>query len=183
LAAIGRLIRLAPLFARVGVFRLSDDGLNMSAARGFLRLPPPIWAMVWLALAAALSFALGWPQMPFERAHEPAGIALFFGGWIAPVWAFVTLTRAGTEIDPLSTSNARLVVHGPYRFSRNPMYLGLAVATLGLAIWIGAWPMLAAPILTFAGAARVHVPFEEAKLRRQFGAAYDAYAARVRRWL
>jgi protein-S-isoprenylcysteine O-methyltransferase Ste14 len=76
-----------------------------------------------------------------------------------------------------------LVVDGPYRYTRNPMYLGLVLVTLGIAIWVGAWPMFLVPIATFATANWAHIPFEEAKMRRQFAAAYDEYVGRVRRWL
>src|SRR5262249_40196896 len=55
--------------------------------------------------------------------------------------------------------------------------------TLGIAIWVGAWPMFGAPIALFATANWVHIPFEEAKMRRQFGSVYDNYVARVRRWI
>jgi protein-S-isoprenylcysteine O-methyltransferase Ste14 len=54
---------------------------------------------------------------------------------------------------------------------------------LGLAFWVGAWPMFLAPIAVFATTNWVHIPFEEAKMRRQFGAEYDAYVSRVRRWI
>jgi protein-S-isoprenylcysteine O-methyltransferase Ste14 len=63
------------------------------------------------------------------------------------------------------------------------MYLGLIILTLGIAIWVGAWPMFAAPIALFATANWAHIPFEEAKMRRQFGAVYDNYVVRVRRWI
>ena len=72
---------------------------------------------------------------------------------------------------------------GPYRFTRNPMYLGLVIVTLGIAVWVGAWPMFIAPIAVFATANWVHIPFEEVKMRRQFGATYDGYVGRVRRWV
>ncbi len=61
--------------------------------------------------------------------------------------------------------------------------LGLVLLALGIAVWVGAWPMLIAPVAVFATANWVHIPFEEAKMRRQFGAAYDDYVARVRRWV
>jgi ABC-type uncharacterized transport system substrate-binding protein len=54
---------------------------------------------------------------------------------------------------------------------------------VGIAVWIGAWPMFMAPLAVFATVNWVHIPFEEAKMRRQFGAAYDDYVARVRRWV
>jgi protein-S-isoprenylcysteine O-methyltransferase Ste14 len=63
------------------------------------------------------------------------------------------------------------------------MYLGLITITSGIAFWIGALPMFAVPLLVFATANWVHIPFEEAKMRRQFGAAFDAYTGRVRRWI
>jgi len=91
--------------------------------------------------------------------------------------------RPGPEVDPSSEANRALVVGGPFRFSRNPMYLGLIVAALGMAAFAGYWLMLAAPLAVFLTANYVHIPFEEAKMRRQFGEDFDAYAGKVRRWL
>ena len=139
--------------------------------------------MLFLALTAALSWGIGLPLATWPPHREAIGMAIFFTACLMPVWAYAVFRREGTEIDPISETNRALVTGGPYRFSRNPMYLGLVVAALGVAIWAG-WPlMLAAPIAAFFTAQFVHIPFEEAKMRRQFGAAYDAYVARVRRWL
>ena len=88
-----------------------------------------------------------------------------------------------TEINPTSPTNRELITLGAYRFTRNPMYLGLVIVTLGIAVWVGAWPMSLAPIAIFATANWVHIPYEEAKMRRQFGATYDGYVGRVRRWV
>jgi len=148
-----------------------------------LRLPPPIWTMIFLALAAVASWALGWPRIGWPPEHEKVGTAVFFIGCIPPVWAFLLFRHQGAEIDPTADTNRVLVVSGPYRFSRNPMYLGLIVVALGMAIFVGCWPMLAVPVAVFLTANYVHIPYEEAKMRRQFGDAYDAYAGRVRRWL
>jgi protein-S-isoprenylcysteine O-methyltransferase Ste14 len=65
---------------------------------------------------------------------------------------------------------------------QSPMYLGLVTLSLGIAVWIGAWPMFIAPPAVFATVNWVHIPFEEAKMGRQFGASYDDYVTRVRRW-
>lgn len=147
-----------------------------------LKLPPPIWTLIYVLLAAALSWQLGWPNMPgFPLAR--LGVALTLIPWILPVWAIAVFRREETEINPTSPTNRALVVDGPYRYTRNPMYLGLVLASLGIAVWTGAWPMFLAPIAAFATANWVHIPFEEAKMRRQFGSAYDQYVGRVRRWL
>jgi protein-S-isoprenylcysteine O-methyltransferase Ste14 len=147
-----------------------------------LRLPPPIWALVYVLLAAAISGLLGWAKMP-GFPLPPLGIALVTVPWILPVWAIILFRREGTEVSPTSSTNRWLVTTGPYRFTRNPMYLGLVAVTLGIAVWVGAWPMFLAPIAVFATANWVHIPFEEAKMRRQFGATYDDYVAQVRRWV
>jgi protein-S-isoprenylcysteine O-methyltransferase Ste14 len=148
-----------------------------------LRLPPPIWTMIFLGLTAAVSWLAGLPPIPWPPHHVPIGIAIFFAGGVPPIWAYVIFQVAGTEIDPTAETSRALVTTGPYRLTRNPMYLGLVIIALGMAIWTGWPPMLAAPVLVFLTANFVHIPFEEAKMRRQFGAAYDAYAGRVRRWV
>jgi protein-S-isoprenylcysteine O-methyltransferase Ste14 len=145
-------------------------------------LPPPVWALIYVLIAAAISWSLGWPKIP-GLPLAVLGIALVVGALILPVWAILLFRREGTEVNPTSPSNRKLVVAGPYRLTRNPMYLGLVILTLGIAIWVGAWPMFIAPFTVFATANWVHIPFEEAKMRRQFGATYDDYVGRIRRWL
>jgi protein-S-isoprenylcysteine O-methyltransferase Ste14 len=159
----------------------SIDSL-LQAGSTMLKLAPPIWMLVYLLLSAALSWALDWPMVP-GLPLPSLGIALVALAFIAPVWAFVLFRREDTEIEPTSLVNRKLVTRGPYHLTRNPMYLGLVTLSLGIAVWIGAWPMFIAPLAVFATVNWVHIPFEEAKMRRQFGAAYDDYVARVRRWV
>ena len=147
-----------------------------------LKLPPPVWALVYVLLAAAISWQLDWPKIP-GFPIPPLGIALASLPWILPVWAIMVFRREDTEINPTSPTNRKLIVSGPYSFTRNPMYLGLVLVTLGIAIWIGAWPMFLAPIAVFATASSIHIPYEEANMRRQFGYTYDNYVGRVRRWV
>jgi protein-S-isoprenylcysteine O-methyltransferase Ste14 len=147
-----------------------------------LKLPPPIWALVYVLVCVAISRELGWPHFP----GSPLGVlgpTLVALGAVPPVWALILFRRAGTEVNPPSVANRKLVTGGPYHFTRNPMYLGLVVITLGIAFWVGAWPMFAAPIAVFSTANWVHIPFEEAKMRRQFAAEFDDYVGRVRRWI
>ena len=147
-----------------------------------LKFPPPIWALVYVAICGAISGALGWPRLP-SLPLAPLGVALIALGFVPPVWAFILFRREGTEVNPTSLTNRKLVTGGPYRFTRNPMYLGLVIITLGIAFWVGAWPMFAAPIAVFVTSNWVHIPFEEAKMRRQFPMDFDDYIRHVRRWV
>lgn len=147
-----------------------------------LKVAPPIWTIVFVPIAAAISWLLGWPRLLGSSA-VPLGIALVVVAFIPPIWALSLFRREGTEVNPTSPANRMLVTAGPYRFTRNPMYLGLVIVSLGIAFWGGTWRMFAAPLAVFLTANFVHIPFEEAKMRRQFGAAYDDYTRRVRRWL
>lgn len=98
------------------------------------------------------------------------------------VWDFAAFGR-GTPL-PLAAPK-RLVVRGLYRYTRNPMYLGVLSVVLG---WAALRPAAAGALLLYAALVAVAfhifvVRYEEPKLRALFGAAYDAYAAQVGRWL
>ena len=147
-----------------------------------LNLPPPFWALAWTLIGVGASYLMGWPRLPGPSLVWP-GVALVVLGAGLSVMAAMLFRREGTEINPTSPANRQLVTSGPFGLTRNPMYLGLILVTLGIALWVGAWPMLLAPIAIFATTNWVHIPFEEEKMRRQFGASFDAYATKVRRWI
>jgi protein-S-isoprenylcysteine O-methyltransferase Ste14 len=147
-----------------------------------LKLPPPIWAFAYLLIAAVISYLAGWPGTSTLRI-VPLAIVLIIAGIASAVSAALLFRSVGTDLNPTSATNAELVVSGPFRFTRNPMYLGLVLFTLGIAFWVGAWPMLFVPVAIFATVNWSHIPFEEAKMHRQFGAEFDAYCGKVRRWI
>ena len=147
-----------------------------------VKVPPPIWTLLCVLVAAALSAVAGWPRFPGLHL-VPLGVVLVIAGAALPIWAAVLFRRAGATFIPHAAEHQCLVVDGPYRFTRNPMYLGLTLVALGVALWNGAWPMLLAPIAVVIALNFVHIPYEEAAMRRAFGAAFDDYARRVRRWI
>jgi protein-S-isoprenylcysteine O-methyltransferase Ste14 len=147
-----------------------------------LKLPPPIWTLAYLLIAIGTSYMTGWPLVP-GLPLVPLAVALIVLGLALSISAVVLFRREGTEINPTSVSNRKLVTAGPFKFSRNPIYLGLVIVTLGIAFWVGAWLMFLVPLATFSTVNWVHIPFEEAKMRNQFGEAFDAYAREVRRWI
>lgn len=147
-----------------------------------LKLPPPVWALIYSIVAGAVSWAYPWRALVDLRVLWLGALLIVLGFGLA-FSAATLFRRKGTEIRPNSETNALLVMEGLFRLTRNPMYLGLTVFTLGIALCIGSLPMFAVPLLVFATVNWVHIPFEEAKMRRQFGAAFDAYVRQVRRWL
>jgi len=98
------------------------------------------------------------------------------------VWFIRTMRDAGTPIDPRRRPT-HLVQGGPFRFTRNPGYVGLAAVYTGLALLTGArWPLLLLPGV-LAAVDRGVVQAEERFLLRAFGEEYERYRRRVRRWL
>lgn len=147
-----------------------------------LNVPPPVWSLAYVLAATALSYWAGWPRVP-GLPLVPLAVPLIVVGISLSVTAVVLFRREGTELNPASTTNRKLVTRGPFSLTRNPMYLAIVITTLGIAFWVGAWPMFLAPLAVFATANWMNVPFEEASMRRQFGAEFDAYVSRVRRWI
>jgi protein-S-isoprenylcysteine O-methyltransferase Ste14 len=143
--------------------------------------PPLAWG---LAIIAGL--ALNWlVPLPFLPADLPAGWlgALVFVVALALfAWAIVTLTRAGSNV-PTNLPTTTIVESGPYRFTRNPIYLSMFLGLIGLAITFdNLWLLMI--LVPFALVIRYGVVArEEAYLERKFGDVYCGYRARVRRWL
>ena len=143
--------------------------------------PPLAWGVAVIA-----GLALNWlVPLPFFPAALPAGwlgamafvlaLALF-------AWAIVTITRAGSNV-PTNRPTTTIVDSGPYRFTRNPIYLGMFLGLIGLAIaFDNLWLLMM--LVPFALVIRYGVvPREEAYLERKFGNVYRGYRSRVRRWL
>jgi protein-S-isoprenylcysteine O-methyltransferase Ste14 len=97
-------------------------------------------------------------------------------------WAIVTITGAGSNV-PTNQPTTTIVESGPYRFTRNPIYLGMFLGLIALAIvFDNLWLLLM--LLPFALVIRYGVVArEEAYLERTFGEVYRGYRSRVRRWL
>jgi protein-S-isoprenylcysteine O-methyltransferase Ste14 len=110
------------------------------------------------------------------------GLVITLIGIAIGAWGMLTFARAHTAIVPIRPAS-RLVQHGPYRFTRNPMYSGLTFAYLGVAALFNlAWAILVLPVVVL-GLRHFVIAREEAYLQREFGREYDDYRRRVRRWL
>ena len=116
-----------------------------------VKLPPPIWALLYLIIAGVASWIYPWRQLVDLRA-TCLGITLVAIALTFFLWAFSLFRIEGTQINPTSETNKVLVIRGPYHFTRNPMYLALTILTLGIAFPVGALPMFFVPVAVFATA-------------------------------
>lgn len=142
---------------------------------------PPVYAVVALLVMGA--FHLGFPiARIFPPPYHYAGAVIMALAFALVVWAALHFRRARTAIIPFRPVSA-LVTAGPYRHTRNPMYVGMAGILLGAAICFGSvTPFIVLP----AFVALINERFvlaEEAMLEEAFGDAYREYRARTRRWL
>jgi len=160
--------------------------MNEDRSRGpDVRIPPP--------LLFAMPLLAGFLVQRFVATHIVNGVdpvrTLRLVGWAEIViglvliyWGIGTFKWMRTPVFPIYPARV-LVERGPYKFTRNPMYLGFSVLYLGLCLAANAfWPLIFLPAeiaLLYLCAIRL----EEAYLTREFGEAYREYCARVRRWI
>src|SRR5262252_4045526 len=142
---------------------------------------PPVYLVVALLVMAALHFLV-----PLGRFIEPPysyfGVLPLVGGIVMAATASSAFRRAGTPVLPFERSTA-LVTTGLYRFTRNPMYLGMLLILAGVALLFGSVSTLL-PIPVFAWAIqRNFIVGEERFLEEIFGERYLGYKRQVRRWL
>jgi len=147
------------------------------------RVPPPIVG----AISAALMLGVAWliPALTFALPWRmPVVVVLFCLGVAVGVIAWVHFVRARTTVNPLDPGKATaLVASGVFRFTRNPMYLGMATLLLAWAVYLSNAAALAGLALFVAYINRFQIEPEERALKARFGEEFEAYCRRVRRWI
>jgi protein-S-isoprenylcysteine O-methyltransferase Ste14 len=143
---------------------------------------PPIALLLALAAGLALYWLYPLPWLPAGIPNRWIGAAIFVLGFALAAWAIVTFTKAGTHV-PTSQPTTAIVADGPYRFSRNPIYLGMFLGLTGFAVGLDSLWFFAALALFYFALRYGVVAREEAYLERKFGKVYLDYKSRVRRWL
>jgi len=152
-------------------------------SRALIRIPVP-WVFVLAYLAGIGLEAVFFGRLFFRATPllSEIGAVVFLAGAALAAWGWLPFRKAKTTRTPGQASTA-MVIWGPYRFTRNPMHPGLAVAYLGEAgILRHLWPALLLP-LVLAYLNWIVIPVEEKKLRDVFGSRYQEYQSRVGRWL
>jgi protein-S-isoprenylcysteine O-methyltransferase Ste14 len=146
---------------------------------GFIR--PPLVYLISLVTGALLQLATPLPFLPGMLA-VPLGAALVAVAIALFSYSVAKLRAAGTPV-PARKPTTVIVRTGPYRFSRNPIYLAFSLLQLGIAIWVNSLWLLATLVAAVVLIHYVVIPREEHYLERRFGAEYLDYKASVRRWL
>lgn len=144
-------------------------------------LPPPLYFGMAFGAGMLLQhiFPLNFVDVPARRL---LGILMLATGIACGPALAITFLIRRTTLNPFARPSAFLE-RGIYRLSRNPMYLGVTLIYLGGCILAGSfWPVLLL-VFPLALLMLIIIPYEEASMRRTFGAAYEAYCARVRRWV
>ena len=149
-------------------------------APGVIARPPFIY-LGFLALGLGLDWLWPYPLLP-ETVQYALGGALIVFGFAVTLASFRHFKAAGTSVDPLKPSTA-ILTEGSYRWSRNPIYIGLTAAYAGIGIAVDApwvWVLLLPTLVVMHYGVILR---EERYLERKFGAEYLNYKAGVRRWI
>ena len=149
-----------------------------------VKFPPPILFVLGALAGWALNRRYPLPLMAATRETigSPAGWAALVLGFLIALWGMLTFRLARTAIVPIAPAT-KIVDSGPYRFSRNPMYLGMSLMLLGGSLLTNNFWMLLTLPLALLLLYRLVIKREEAYLLSAFPAEYGAYRARVRRFI
>jgi len=157
----------------------SGSPVGQVANLGLVR-PPLVYLS---AIVLGLVVHVLWPRhiVPYSLS-TPVGALLMLAAVALFIYAVRTFRTAGTPI-PGNRPTTTIVRTGPYRFSRNPIYLAFSLFQLGLAVWVNSLGLLFTLIPAIALMSSVVIPREERYLEAQFPSEYVSYKASVRRWL
>jgi len=143
--------------------------------------PPPLIYLTALVIGLGLGYLAPTPFLPRSLAYGLGAVLILIGAWIL-ISARRMMQRAGTAIKPTIPTTA-LVVTGPFRFTRNPLYVGATLIYVGIAVAARSLWALALLLVVLAVMHRGVIDREEHYLERKFGADYVRYKERVRRWI
>jgi len=146
--------------------------------------PPPLLLLAAVVAGLLLDRIVGWHPLDFLEGgwRWGLGAVLVAAGFGLVAWASTRFSRAGTNV-PTNRPVEALVTDGPYRFSRNPIYVGGTLVLLGIAVLTRSFGMVLGLVVFLAVMNGLVIKREERLLDRLFGEPYRAYRAKVRRWL
>jgi protein-S-isoprenylcysteine O-methyltransferase Ste14 len=154
--------------------------MGINEKPGIFPFPPAAFVLPFFA-GLVIHFAFPIRLLPLGLVQLAVGLPVVTAAVAVWLWGILTLRQEGTTFD-VRKPTVTIVSRGPYRVSRNPLYLMLTVAYIGTALAVNtAWPVVLLPLAVFLITRLIYQ--EERYLERKFGREYLAYKARVRRWL
>ena len=154
--------------------RQSDDAPGVLA-------PPPLITLGLIAAGLILDsfWAIPLPPLPLDPLP---GIIILLSGFALSAWSVLEFLHHRTNPDPYHPTTT-LIKSGPFRFSRNPIYVAFSLMHLGIGVWAGKLWVVATPLPAAAVFRYGVIGPEERYLERKFGETYLAYKPSVRRWI
>ncbi|MEM9921154.1 MAG: isoprenylcysteine carboxylmethyltransferase family protein [Bacteroidota bacterium] len=148
-----------------------------------LKIPPPALVILSILLMKALDWSFPLGRFQFQGQTLVAMLVVACGVILA-VAALYVFRKAKTTTDPMHPEKAsQIVTNGPYRFSRNPMYLSILLVLIGVVISIGNWLNILILVFFYAYITRFQIIPEEEVLRDKFESSFTEYCTKVRRWI
>ena len=160
-----------------------DHMTETADSAGTLVRPPIAWAIAFVAgLAADWLIPLPFVPEGMRGAWLGSAVLIFGLGLALAIWAIATIRRAGTRVETYKPTTT-IVAEGPFRFTRNPIYIGMLLGQIGLAVGFDSLWILIMLVPFYLVIRYGVVAREEAYLEHKFGDVYLGYKSRVRRWL
>jgi len=144
------------------------------------KLLPPNFLFIYLLLSIILHFLF--PIRNIISSYRLFGFPLIIAGLVINFWADSLFKKNKTTVKP-NEIPTRLIVNGPFSFSRHPMYLGFVSLLLGVSVLLGSFSSFISPILMFITLEKKFIPLEEQQMEKVFGNKYREYQKKVRRWI
>ena len=144
-------------------------------------LRPPVLALLIIIISAVLHFTYPIKQLIYFPYNLLGITGLVIGFWIL-AWGKKTFGKLDTPLSP-GEKPKNLVTSGPFKFTRNPMYLGFVIFLLGVAVLFGSLVAFISPVIFFLIIHFAFIPFEEKLMEKTFGKKYLDYKRNVRKWI
>jgi protein-S-isoprenylcysteine O-methyltransferase Ste14 len=146
-------------------------------------VPPPLLFVIPIVAAAILGSKWPWPIADRRSLLVLGGVVMIVAGIAVGLASVYSFRKASTTILPAGRPTTAIVGSGPYRFTRNPMYVAMACAYIGISLVLNnLWALVLLPVAVIVVDTFV-IRREERYLTAKFGEPYREYCARVRRWL
>jgi len=142
---------------------------------------PPTQLLVIIIIQAVVNFFIPLKKIVFAPLNY-FGFVLIIFGIIINIWADDIFKKNKTTVKP-DEKPSLLIVSGPFRISRHPMYLGMTAILLGIAFWMGSFSAFIFPVIFLLAMQYKYIPAEEKTMENEFGQDYLDYKKKTRMWI